>query len=172
MCILIVNDDGVIVFGIVVFYDVLVDYVDCVVIVFDQDKSGVSSFLMLDCLLYLQCLDNGFISFNGMLIDCVYLGLNGLLEELLDMVVLGINLGVNFGDDVFYFGIVVVVIEGCFLKGLVFVFLLVLWLMDNLFIVMYFVCLLVFVYECLVVLLCIVFNVNILNLLLDCVCGI
>ena len=53
----------------------------------DQDKSGASSSLTLDRPLHPQRLDNGFISLNGTPTDCVHLGLNGLLEELPDMVV-------------------------------------------------------------------------------------
>ena len=47
----------------------------------------------------------------------MHLGLNGLLEELPDMVVSGINLGANLGDDVLYSGTVAAAIEGRFLKA-------------------------------------------------------
>lgn len=50
-----------------------------------------------------------------MFVDCVYLVLNGLLENDFDLVILGINYGVNLGDDIIYLGIVVVVLEGCYL---------------------------------------------------------
>lgn len=69
-------------------------------------------FLTLDRPLHPQRLDNGFISLNGTPTDCVHLGLNGLLEELPDMVVSGINLGANLGDDVLYSGTVAAAIEG------------------------------------------------------------
>ena len=100
MRILIANDDGVTAPGIAALYDALADHADCVVIAPDQDKSGASSSLTLDRPLHPQRLDNGFISLNGTPTDCVHLGLNGLLEELPDMVVSGMNLGAYLGDDV------------------------------------------------------------------------
>ncbi len=112
MRILIANDDGVTAPGIAALYDALADHADCVVIAPDQDKSGASSSLTLDRPLHPQRLDNGFISLNGTPTDCVHLGLNGLLEELPDMVVSGINLGANLGDDVLYSGTVAAAIEG------------------------------------------------------------
>jgi hypothetical protein len=42
----------------------------------------------------------------------VHLGLNGLLDTLPDMVVSGINLGANLGDDVLYSGTVAAALEG------------------------------------------------------------
>lgn len=49
------------------------------------------------------------------MIDCVYFVFNELMKDvLLDLVLSGINYGVNLGDDVFYFGMVVVVMEGYF----------------------------------------------------------
>lgn len=50
-----------------------------------------------------------------MLIDCVYLGVNVLMCLWLDIVVFGINVGFNLGDDVIYLGMVVVVMEGWYL---------------------------------------------------------
>ncbi len=132
MRILIANDDGVTAPGIAALYDALADHADCVVIAPDQDKSGASSSLTLDRPLHPQRLDNGFISLNGTPTDCVHLGLNGLLEELPDMVVSGINLGANLGDDVLYSGTVAAAIEGRFLKGPAFAFSLVSRLTDNL----------------------------------------
>ncbi|EJT85129.1 5'(3')-nucleotidase/polyphosphatase [Pseudomonas putida S11] len=93
------------------------DYAECVVIAPDQDKSGASSSLTLDRPLHPQTLANGFISLNGTPTDCVHLGLNGLLPQAPDMVVSGINLGANLGDDVLYSGTVAAALEGRFLGG-------------------------------------------------------
>ncbi|WP_289628969.1 5'/3'-nucleotidase SurE, partial [Escherichia coli] len=87
------------------------------------------------------------ISLNGTPTDCVHLGLNGLLEELPDMVVSGINLGANLGDDVLYSGTVAAAIEGRFLKGPAFAFSLVSRLTDNLPTAMHFARLLVSAHE-------------------------
>lgn len=116
MRILISNDDGVNAPGIVALYEAMADYCECVVIAPDQDKSGASSSLTLDRPLHPHTLSNGFISINGTPTDCVHLGLNGLLEQQPDMVVSGINLGANLGDDVLYSGTVAAALEGRFLQ--------------------------------------------------------
>ena len=115
MRILISNDDGVTAPGLAALHAALADYAECVVIAPDQDKSGASSSLTLDRPLHPQTLANGFISLNGTPTDCVHLGLNGLLPQTPDMVVSGINLGANLGDDVLYSGTVAAALEGRFL---------------------------------------------------------
>jgi len=132
MRILISNDDGVIAPGLAALHGALADYADCVVIAPDQDKSGASSSLTLDRPLHPQTLPNGFISINGTPTDCVHLGLNGLLEQTPDMVVSGINLGANLGDDVLYSGTVAAALEGRFLGNTSFAFSLLSRLPDNL----------------------------------------
>ena len=117
MRILISNDDGVTAPGIAALHAALADYAECAVIAPEQDKSGASSSLTLDRPLHPQTLANGFISLNGTPTDCVHLGLNGLLPYTPDMVVSGINLGANLGDDVLYSGTVAAALEGRFLGG-------------------------------------------------------
>jgi len=112
MRILISNDDGVTTPGLAALHAALVGYSECVVIAPDQDKSGASSSLTLDRPLHAHTLANGFISLNGTPTDCVHLGLNGLLDLQPDMVVSGINLGANLGDDVLYSGTVAAALEG------------------------------------------------------------
>ncbi|MBC2657729.1 5'/3'-nucleotidase SurE [Pseudomonas sp. MSSRFD41] len=116
MRILISNDDGVTAPGIAALHAALADHAECVVIAPDQDKSGASSSLTLDRPLHPHTLGNGYISINGTPTDCVHLGLNGLLEDEPDMVVSGINLGANLGDDVLYSGTVAAALEGRFLQ--------------------------------------------------------
>ncbi|PKM34292.1 MAG: 5'/3'-nucleotidase SurE [Gammaproteobacteria bacterium HGW-Gammaproteobacteria-12] len=118
MRILISNDDGVNAPG--------------VVIAPAEDRSGASSALTLDRPLHPMALANGYISLNGTPTDCVHLGLNGLLEQTPDMVVSGINLGANLGDDVLYSGTVAAALEGRFLSKPAFAFSLLSRLPDNL----------------------------------------
>ncbi|AVU74371.1 5'/3'-nucleotidase SurE [Pseudomonas sp. Fig-3] len=132
MRILISNDDGVTAPGLAALYAALADFAECVVIAPDQDKSGASSSLTLDRPLHPCYLDNGFISLNGTPTDCVHLGLNGLLEREPDMVVSGINLGANLGDDVLYSGTVAAALEGRFLGHPSFAFSFVSRQVDNL----------------------------------------
>lgn len=115
MRILIANDDGVNAPGLSALHAALSDYADCAVIAPEQDCSGASSSLTLDRPLHPQTLSNGYISVNGTPTDCVHLGLHGLLPEPMDMVVAGINLGANLGDDVLYSGTVAAALEGRFL---------------------------------------------------------
>ena len=132
MRILISNDDGVTAPGLAALYTALADYADCVVIAPEQDKSGASSSLTLDRPLHPHTLANGFISINGTPTDCVHLGIHGLLEQQPDMVVSGINLGANLGDDVLYSGTVAAALEGRFLERPSFAFSLVSRQVDNL----------------------------------------
>jgi 5'-nucleotidase len=60
-------------------------------------------------------LSNGFCSVDGTPTDCVHLAITGLLDQEPDMVVSGINLGPNLGDDVLYSGTVAAAMEGRFL---------------------------------------------------------
>lgn len=116
MRILIANDDGVNAPGLSALHEALSDYAQCSIIAPDQDRSGASSSLTLDRPLHPQTLSNGYISVNGTPTDCVHLGLHGLLAEEMDMVVAGINLGANLGDDVLYSGTVAAALEGRFLQ--------------------------------------------------------
>lgn len=132
MRILIANDDGVNAPGIVALHDALADAATCIVVAPDRDCSGASSSLTLDRPLYPQRQPNGFIGINGTPTDCVHLALNGLLPELPDLVVSGINLGANLGDDVLYSGTVAAALEGRFLEHPAFAFSLVSRQTDNL----------------------------------------
>lgn len=116
MRILIANDDGVLAPGLTALYESLNDYADCVVVAPHEDRSGASSSLSLDKPLRPFTLDNGFIGLNGTPTDCVHLGINALYQGTVDMVVAGINLGANLGDDVLYSGTVAAALEGRFLS--------------------------------------------------------
>ncbi|MFG0382050.1 5'/3'-nucleotidase SurE [Pseudomonas sp. zbq_18] len=132
MRILISNDDGVLAPGIAVLHGALQDYAECVIIAPSEDKSGASSALTLDRPLHPSTLPNGYISLNGTPTDCVHLGLNALLDPVPDMVVSGINLGANLGDDVLYSGTVAAALEGRFLSRPAFAFSLLSRQPDNL----------------------------------------
>ncbi|WP_308724190.1 5'/3'-nucleotidase SurE [Metapseudomonas otitidis] len=172
MRILISNDDGVNAPGIAALHAALEGYAECVVIAPDQDRSGASSALTLDRPLHPQVLANGYISINGTPTDCVHLGLNGLLEEAPAIVVSGINLGANLGDDVLYSGTVAAALEGRFLDRPAFAFSLLSRQPDNLPTAAHFARLLVEAHEQLDLPPRTVLNVNIPNLPLDHIRGI
>lgn len=132
MRILIANDDGVNAPGLAALHESLATIARCAVVAPEQDRSGASSSLTLDRPLHPQNLSNGFISVDGTPTDCVHLALNGLLQEPVDLVVAGVNLGANLGDDVLYSGTVAAALEGRFLQRPAFAFSLVSRSVENL----------------------------------------
>ncbi len=122
MRILISNDDGVMAPGIAALYDALADYAECLVIAPSEDKSGASSSLTLDRPLHPATLPNGFVSAQRHADRLCAPGPQRLLDPLPDMVVSGINLGANLGDDVLYSGTVAAALEGRFLSKPAFAF--------------------------------------------------
>ena len=172
MRILISNDDGVLAPGIAALHGALQDYAECVVIAPTEDKSGASSSLTLDRPLHPVALPNGYIGLNGTPTDCVHLGLNALLDPLPDMVVSGINLGANLGDDVLYSGTVAAALEGRFLGKPAFAFSLLSRLPDNLPTAAYFARKLVEAHEQLALPPRTVLNVNVPNLPLEHIRGV
>ncbi len=172
MRILISNDDGVMAPGIAALHGALADYAECVVIAPSEDKSGASSSLTLDRPLHPAALPNGFIGLNGTPTDCVHLGLNALLDPVPDMVVSGINLGANLGDDVLYSGTVAAALEGRFLAKPAFAFSLVSRRTDNLATAAYFARKLVEAHDKLDLPPRTVLNVNVPNLPLEHIRGV
>jgi 5'-nucleotidase len=117
MRILISNDDGYFAPGIEQLAAALAQCADVTVVAPERDRSGASNSLTLDRPLYVRRAPNGFLFVNGTPTDCVHLAVTGLLDELPDMVVSGINLGANMGDDTIYSGTVAAATEG-FLLGI------------------------------------------------------
>lgn len=115
MKILISNDDGVHAPGLAMLANSLSNVADITVVAPDRNRSGVSNSLTLANPLRVVTAINGFFSVNGTPTDCVHLAVTGLLKELPDMVVSGINEGSNLSDDVLYSGTVAAATEGRFL---------------------------------------------------------
>src|SRR5258706_13312761 len=78
----------------------------------ERDRSGTSNSLTLDRPLAVRKSVNGFQFGNGTPTDCVHLAVTGLLEDMPDMIISGINLGANMGDDTIYSGTVAAATEG------------------------------------------------------------
>lgn len=132
MRILLSNDDGYFAPGIDWLARTLSEVADITVVAPERDRSGASNSLTLDRPLSLKRTANGFYHVNGTPTDCVHLALNGLLEHTPEMVVSGINLGANLGDDVLYSGTVAAALEGRFLDKPAFAFSLLSRQTDNL----------------------------------------
>jgi len=110
--ILLSNDDGYFAPGIEALADALGGLADITVVAPERDRSGASNSLTLDRPLHLRRAANGFYFVNGTPTDCVHLAVTGMLDQQPDMVVSGINLGANMGDDTIYSGTVAAAMEG------------------------------------------------------------
>src|SRR5687768_854900 len=117
MRILVSNDDGYFAPGISVLAEALGSCADVTVVAPERDRSGSSNSLTLDRPLTVRRAPNGYIYVNGTPTDCVHLAVTGLLDELPDVIVSGINYGANMGDDTIYSGTVAAATEG-FLLGI------------------------------------------------------
>ena len=112
MRILVSNDDGYFSPGIVLLAERLAALGTVTVVAPERDRSGASNSLTLDRPLTARRAANGFCYVNGTPTDCVHLALTGMLDPLPDIVVSGINLGANMGDDTIYSGTVAAATEG------------------------------------------------------------
>jgi 5'-nucleotidase len=117
MRILVSNDDGYFAPGISVLAEALARWAEVTVVAPERDRSGSSNSLTLDRPLTVRRAPNGYMFVNGTPTDCVHLAVTGLLDELPDIVVSGINHGANMGDDTIYSGTVAAATEG-FLLGI------------------------------------------------------
>ncbi len=116
MRILLSNDDGYFAPGLQALAEALSKLGKVTVVAPERDRSGASNSLTLDRPLSLRKAASGFYFVNGTPTDCVHLAVTGMLDELPDMVVSGINHGANMGDDTIYSGTVAAATEG-FLLG-------------------------------------------------------
>lgn len=117
MRILLSNDDGYFSPGLICLAETLSRIAEIIVVAPERDRSGSSNSLTLDRPLSLHKSHNGFFYVNGTPTDCVHLAVTGMLDELPDMVISGINNGANMGDDTIYSGTVAAATEG-FLLGI------------------------------------------------------
>jgi len=112
MRILLSNDDGYFAPGLAALAEALCEVGDVVVVAPEQNRSGASNSLTLDRPLFLKKAANGFHYVNGTPTDCVHLAVTGMLDTLPDIIVSGVNLGANMGDDTIYSGTVAAATEG------------------------------------------------------------
>ncbi|MBK7646085.1 MAG: 5'/3'-nucleotidase SurE [Betaproteobacteria bacterium] len=112
MRILLSNDDGYFAPGLAALAEALSGLGEVVVVAPEQNRSGASNSLTLDRPLHLKKAANGFYFVNGTPTDCVHLAVTGMLDDLPDIIVSGINHGANMGDDTIYSGTVAAATEG------------------------------------------------------------
>lgn len=114
--ILVTNDDGVFSEGIKLLASSLSEVAQVVVVAPDREQSASGHSLTLHRPLRMQRIETDVYSVDGTPTDCVNLGVLWLLKDRPpDLVVSGINFGVNMGDDVTYSGTVSATFEGTLL---------------------------------------------------------
>lgn len=117
MHILVSNDDGYRAPGIQALARAMRRFGRVTVVAPDHNHSGASNSLTLNRPLTVEHMpgENLYVV-SGTPSDCVHVALTGLLDEMPDLVVSGINCGANMGDDTMYSGTVAAAIEGYLFK--------------------------------------------------------
>jgi 5'-nucleotidase len=118
--VLLSNDDGVASYGLQVVRDALRERFDVVVLAPETEQSASSHALSLHRPLRLRLVEEGVFALDGTPADCVYVALHAaqrVLARKPDLVVSGINRGLNLGQDAFYSGTVAAAREGA-LRGI------------------------------------------------------
>ena len=114
--ILLTNDDGFDSSGLIALKDALKDIAHVIVVAPSSEKSACGHGLTLTRPLSFVRLDDDFYKLeDGTPSDCVYLALNTLYKASCkpDLVISGINLGSNMGEDITYSGTAAGAMEGC-----------------------------------------------------------
>jgi len=109
--ILVTNDDGVRSLGIRALALSLSEIGQVVVVAPDRNRSAIGHALTLDHPLRAEEIKPAVFAVDGTPTDCVNLGIHGLLSQRPDLVVSGINCGLNVGDDISYSGTVCAALE-------------------------------------------------------------
>ena len=114
--ILITNDDGVYSEGLRLLARALAPLAEVTVVAPDREQSATGHSLTLNRPLRLQKIEENWYAVDGTPTDCVNLAVLWLLKDRKpDLVVSGINLGLNLGDDVTYSGTVAGALEAALL---------------------------------------------------------
>ena len=105
--ILVANDDGIFAPGIKALRKELEKIFDVYVIAPDRERSASGYSISLDNPIRVNEIEDGRVfAIDGTPVDAVYIALHGALKTDIDIVVSGINKGLNVGTDVFYSGTV------------------------------------------------------------------
>ncbi|MGE3138997.1 MAG: 5'/3'-nucleotidase SurE [Thermoleophilia bacterium] len=117
--ILVTNDDGVHSAGLLALAQALRSAGNVSVIAPDSNRSAIGRGITIHNPLHVEEVDlpdgTTALATDGTPVDCVRFAALGLLGERPDLIVSGINLGLNLGDDVTYSGTVAAALEGVLL---------------------------------------------------------
>ena len=111
MLIMLTNDDGVSSPGLTALAESLQGLGRVVIVAPDRNRSAIGHALTLESPLRAEEIRPGVFAIDGTPTDCVNLGIHGLMKEMPDLVVSGINRGSNLGDDITYSGTVCAALE-------------------------------------------------------------
>ena len=112
------NDDGFTSIGIRALRAALATFADVIICAPETEQSAASHALSLNKPLRLREAEPGIFAVDGTPADCVYIAIHStrVLPRKPDVVVSGVNHGLNLGQDVFYSGTVAAAREGA-LRG-------------------------------------------------------
>jgi 5'-nucleotidase len=113
--ILITNDDGITSEGLWILVKTLETLDDVFVVAPDRERSAIGMAITLHRPLRARRVDDRAFAVDGTPVDCVDLGVGGLLPEKPSLLVSGINRGQNLGHDVLFSGTIAAAIKGTFL---------------------------------------------------------
>ena len=116
MKILITNDDGIFSSGIYALWEVAKEFGSVYIVAPNSQKSATGHSITISKPLFVDKIKrrNGFegISVTGSPADCVKFGLKKILSNAPNLILSGINLGSNLGNNIIYSGTVAAAIEG------------------------------------------------------------
>jgi len=114
--ILVTNDDGIYSQGIYALWEVAKEFGEVTIVAPNTQKSAVGHAITIANPLYVKEIDrdNGFKGFSvsGTPADCVKIGIKNIMKSTPDIVLSGINIGSNLGNNIIYSGTVAAAIEG------------------------------------------------------------
>lgn len=113
--ILITNDDGINSPGLWALWECLSRKWTTYIVAPDREQSASSHSVTLSRPLRITKVRARVYAVDGTPSDCVHLAVNGFLRKKPDIVVSGINIGENLGDDITYSGTVAAAMEGTLL---------------------------------------------------------
>jgi 5'-nucleotidase len=117
--IVLTNDDGVSSPGLAFLKSALDPLGEIRIVAPDQNRSGAARSITMRSPLWVEevLLEDGSLAYStdGTPVDCVRMAALGLLDREPDLIVSGINLGGNLGDDITYSGTVAAAFEGIML---------------------------------------------------------
>lgn len=113
--ILVTNDDGVRSLGIRSLADALKPLGEVTIVAPLNEASAIGHALTLRRPLHVETFGERIYSVDGTPTDCVNIAITKILDGMPDLIVSGINMGWNIGDDVTYSGTVAGALEGALL---------------------------------------------------------